>query len=85
MAASRRIWILLIIVLLVGMFALTRKTTRYTETIDVCETEEPEFNAADACQKIVDSKYDGRQCTFEFGPRKDLPLGSCTPCMIICR
>ena len=48
----------------------------------VCEEENPEFNAYAACEHLTNEKYAG--CHFKMGLREDLPLGSCTECLVTC-
>jgi len=48
------------------------------EIVELCETENPKFNANDECRKIISQEYPNRQCTFKLEKTDYLPLGSCS-------
>lgn len=54
------------------------------DIIELCETENPQFDADEECRRIIEQKYPNKKCTFEFTETKYMPLGSCRNCLIIC-
>ena len=56
-----------------------------TSIVELCETENPRFDANEECQKIIEQKYSGKKCTFTLGQVSWLPLGSCRNCTIKCQ
>ncbi len=59
--------------------------TPIKEIVELCEAENPEFNANEECQKLITQEYPNRQCTFELENAGSLPLGSCRNCIIECQ
>lgn len=55
------------------------------ETIELCETEDPNFDPPYECQKAALQKYPERQCVTRVGATVPLPQGSCRNCTIECR
>lgn len=55
------------------------------DVIRLCEVENPRYDYNVECQKSIDEKYPGRECTFEIVNITPAPLGSCGDCIIECK
>jgi hypothetical protein len=56
------------------------------EVVELCETEDPNFNPSDACHKIRVTKYADRMvCDSTVGPPTWYNMGSCYNCIVSCR
>jgi len=77
-----------LVVIIVGgtgwLVANNKLFIKPTEIVELCEIEQPSFNAKKECQEVLDRKYFGRNCSFVLGKRIDKSQGSCTDCIIKC-
>ena len=83
MIAKYFIFLVILSILLVGCKNISEKNY-VTETVELCEIENPSFNPYKECQGVISEKYPNMQCNFTFGPTDWQPFGSCRNCTIIC-
>lgn len=80
---------LVVVIFIIGVVAYyslsPTRPVMINETLELCEIENPSYNAAEECQKFIDFKYRDKECTFDLGPVTYIALGSCRDCRIACK